>query len=211
MSRESLGALFWEQVSRLGGRAAQRVKTGGGWTDVSWRELGDEVREVALGLIALGRQPREAVGLLSQTRAEWVRADFAILSVGAVTIPVYPTYPPETLAYIARDSEARTLFVEDAQQLAKALAAAPEIPSLDSVVVMHGAAPAGGRQRPAARHRLGGAPGAGPRTASLGRPGAARSGRSGPGTSRRSSTRRGPPARRRASCRPTGTTSPRST
>jgi long-chain acyl-CoA synthetase len=143
MSRESLGGMFWDQVSQLGGRAAQRVKTAGGWTDVSWRELGDEVREVALGLIALGRQPREAVGILSQTRAEWVRADFAVLSLGGVTIPVYPTYPPETLAYIARDSETRTLFVEDAQQLAKALAAAPDIPSLDTIVVVQGPAPAG--------------------------------------------------------------------
>jgi long-chain acyl-CoA synthetase len=149
MSLESLGALFWEQVSRLDRRTAQRVKATGGWHDVPWRELGDEVRGIALGLIALGRQPRDAVGILSQTRAEWVRADFAILSIGGVTIPVYPTYPPETLAYIARDSETRTLFVEDAQQLRKALAAAPEIPSLDTIVVIQGAAPAGdGSGRP---------------------------------------------------------------
>ena len=144
MSRESLGALFWEQASALGGRVAQRVKTTGGWKDVSWRELGDEVREVGLGLVALGRQPRDAVGILSQTRAEWVRADFAVLSNGGVTIPVYATYPPETLTYIARDSEMRTLFVEDAQQLGKALTAAPDVPSLDSIVVIQGAAPAGG-------------------------------------------------------------------
>src|SRR5262245_28919612 len=102
MSRESLGALFRQQVSRLDGRPAQRVKATGGWRDVSWRELGEEVREIALGLIALGRQPRDAVGILSQTRPEWVQADFAVLSTGGVTIPVYPTYPPETLAYIGR-------------------------------------------------------------------------------------------------------------
>src|SRR5262245_33195518 len=144
MSQESLGRLFWERVGRLGDRSAQRVKVGGTWRDVSWRALGEEVREIALGLIGLGRRPGEAVGILSQTRAEWVRADFAILSMGGVTIPVYPTYPPETLAYIVRDSETRTLFVQDAQQLAKALAAAPDIPSLDSIVVMQGAAPAGG-------------------------------------------------------------------
>ena len=154
MSRESLGALFWGQASTLGGRVAQRVKTTGGWKEVSWRELGDEVREVGLGLVALGRQPRDAVGILSQTRAEWVRADFAVLSIGGVTIPVYATYPPEALTYIARDSEMRTLFVEDAQQLGKALTAAPDVPSLDSIVVIQGAAPAGrSRLRPAARPR----------------------------------------------------------
>jgi long-chain acyl-CoA synthetase len=149
MSRGSLGALFWEQVPRLDGRTAQRVKAAGGWRDVSWREVGGEVREIALGLIALGRQPRDAVGILSQTRAEWVRADLAILSMDGVTIPVYPTYPPETLAYIARDSETRTLFVEDARQLVTARAAAQDIPSLDTIVVMQGAASeSGGSGRP---------------------------------------------------------------
>jgi len=144
MSRETLGALFWGQVSQRGGRAAQRVKTAGGWKDVSWRELGDEVREIALGLMALGRQPGDSVGVLSQSRAEWVRADFAILSSGGVTIPVYATYPPETLAYIVRDAEVRTLFVEDERQLEKARAAAGEMPSLDTVVLMHGSARDGG-------------------------------------------------------------------
>jgi long-chain acyl-CoA synthetase len=138
MSPRSLGQLFWDRESRSRERPAQRVKTGGVWQDVSWRALGDEVREVALGLIALGRQPGESVGILSQSRAEWVRADMAVLSIGGVTIPVYPTYPPETLAYIVRDSETRTLFVEDEQQLRKALAAAPEMPSLETVVLIHG-------------------------------------------------------------------------
>jgi long-chain acyl-CoA synthetase len=72
----------------------------------------------------------------------------AILSIGGVTIPVYPTYPPETLAYIVRDSATRTLFVEDERQLAKVLAAAPEMPSLETVVLIQGPvrAPGDGRQ-----------------------------------------------------------------
>jgi long-chain acyl-CoA synthetase len=145
MSVKSLGSLFWEQVARFGGRTAQRVKApGGGWIDVPWKDLGEEVREVALGLIELGRAPRDAIGILSQTRAEWVRADFAVLSTGGVTIPVYATYPRETCAYIARDSEMRTLFVEDAHQLTKALAAAAESRSLETIILMQGTAPAGG-------------------------------------------------------------------
>jgi long-chain acyl-CoA synthetase len=145
MGPASLGRLFWDQVGQLGDRAAQRVKVAGTWRDVSWRALGEEVREVALGLVALGRQPGDAVGILSQSRAEWVRADFAILSIGCVTIPVYPTYPPETLAYIVRDSETRTLFVEDESQLAKALAAAGDMPSLETVILMQGRAQDPGR------------------------------------------------------------------
>jgi long-chain acyl-CoA synthetase len=134
-------------VSRSGERTAQRVKAGGVWRDVSWLALGAEVRDVALGLVSLGRQPGEAVGILSQSRPEWVRADFAILSIGGVTIPVYPTYPSESLAYIARDSGMRTLFVEDQHQLEKALAVAAEVPSLESVIVMQGHAGAAGADR----------------------------------------------------------------
>src|SRR5215813_3668554 len=144
MSPESLGALFWSRVARSGARPAQRVKIDGAWRDVSWPELGEEVRDLALGLIALGRKTGDAIGILSQSRSEWVRADFAILSIGGITIPVYATYPPESLAYIARDSGMRTLFVEDTHQLEKALAAASEVPSLENVIIMQGSAiPAG--------------------------------------------------------------------
>ncbi len=140
MKTQSLGQMLRDRT-QSGDSPAQRVKVAGSWRDVSWRALREEVQEIGLGLIALGRQPGEAVGILSQSRAEWVRADFAILSIGSVTIPVYPTYPPETLGYIVRDSETRTLFVEDEQQLGKVLAVAPEMPSLETVVVIQGPAP----------------------------------------------------------------------
>src|SRR5262245_50927790 len=125
--------MFWERVDRGGDRPAQLVKAGTGWTEVSWRALGDEVRELALGLLAVGRQKGDAVALLSQTRAEWVRADFAIFSTGCLTIPVYPSYPAEAMAFIVKDSGAKTLVVEDAAQLEKARAVAREMPGLDSI------------------------------------------------------------------------------
>jgi long-chain acyl-CoA synthetase len=134
----TLARMFWERVERGGDRPAQLVKSGTAWTEVSARALGEEVRELALGLLALGRQKGDAVGLLSQTRAEWVRADFAIFSAGCVTIPVYPSYPADAVAFIVKDSGAKTLFVEDAAQLAKALDAAKDMPGLESLVLVHG-------------------------------------------------------------------------
>ncbi len=142
MAVDTLARLFWERVERLGDRPAQLVKAGGAWTPVSWQALGDEVRELALGLIALGRQRGDAVALLSQSRAEWVRADFAIFSAGCVTIPIYPSYPPSEIAYIVNDSGAKTIFVEDAGQLDKVLAATKEMRGLESVVLVQGAVPA---------------------------------------------------------------------
>jgi len=138
MAADTLARLFWERVDRSADRPAQSFKQGAAWQTLTWREVGNIVREVALGLIALGRQKGERVALLSASRAEWVQADFAIFSAGCVTVPVYPTYPPDLIAYVVNDSEAKTLIVEDAAQLAKALEGRDSMPGLEQIVVIAG-------------------------------------------------------------------------
>src|SRR3989440_8276589 len=135
---ETLGTMFWSRVEKSTDRPAQMFKRHGAWTTLTWREVGETVRELALGLAALGRQPGDAVALLSASRAEWVQADFAIFSAGCVTVPVYPTYPPDLIAYIVNDSGARTIFVEDAAQLAKVLEGRDKMPNLEHIIVMTG-------------------------------------------------------------------------
>ncbi len=138
MAADTLARMFWDRVEKSAGRPAQSFKQGAGWKTVTWREVGDNVRELALGLIALGRQKGEQVALLSASRAEWVQADFAIFSAGCVTVPVYPSYPPDLIAYVINDSEAKTLIVEDPAQLAKALQARDKMPGLEQIVVIAG-------------------------------------------------------------------------
>jgi long-chain acyl-CoA synthetase len=94
------------------------------------------VRELASGLLALGRKKGDAVGILAASRAEWVQADFAIFSVGGVTIPIYPSYPPDLIQYIVNDAGVRTLFVEDAAQLAKVLEVQGKMDGLEHVIVI---------------------------------------------------------------------------
>src|SRR3970282_253906 len=117
MATDTLGRMFWDRVEKSAARPAQSFKQGAEWKTITWREVGAVVRGVALGLIALGRQKGERIALLSASRAEWVQADFAIFSAGCVTVPVYPSYPPDLVAYVIGDSGARTVFVEDATQL----------------------------------------------------------------------------------------------
>jgi long-chain acyl-CoA synthetase len=138
MSDETLARVFWSRVERTPDRPAQQTRGSGGWVSATWREVGEAVREVALGLIALGREKGDAVAVLSASRAEWVQADFAILSAGCVTVPIYPTYPPDLIAFVVNDSQARTLIVEDPAQLAKALEARPRMPGLEHIIVMSG-------------------------------------------------------------------------
>jgi long-chain acyl-CoA synthetase len=138
MAEDTLAKMFWSRVERSGDRPAQQFKQGGAWQTRTWREVGDAVRELALGLIALGRAKGDAVALLSASRAEWVQADFAIFSAGGITVPVYPSYPPDLVAYVIRDSGARTVFVEDAAQLAKVLQVREELPHLEHIIVVSG-------------------------------------------------------------------------
>ena len=138
MAETTLGTMFWSRVEKSGPQPAQMFKANGVWKTLTWREVGQIVRELALGLIALGREKGDTVALLSASRAEWVQADFAIFSAGCVTVPVYPSYPPDLIAYVVNDSEARTIIVEDPQQLAKVLEARDKMPGLESIVVMTG-------------------------------------------------------------------------
>jgi long-chain acyl-CoA synthetase len=138
MTADTLATMFWNRVEKSADRPAQMLKQDGVWKTLTWHEVGEVVRELALGLIALGRQKGDAVALLSASRAEWVQGDFAIFSAGCITVPVYPTYPPDLIAYVVNDSASRTIIVEDPAQLAKVLEARDKMPALEHIVVMTG-------------------------------------------------------------------------
>ncbi|HEY4911664.1 MAG TPA: long-chain fatty acid--CoA ligase [Methylomirabilota bacterium] len=138
MSEQSLARMFWNRVEKSAGAPAQKFKERGTWKTLTWREVGDVVREVAAGLVALGRRPGDAVAILSASRAEWVQADFAIFSTGCLTIPIYPTYPPDLIQYIVNDAGVKTLIVEDPTQLAKVLEVDAAMPGLEQIVTIQG-------------------------------------------------------------------------
>ena len=114
------------------------------------RQLFDEVRDLSLGLGALGVRPRDRVAILSDSRPEWVIADLAILTAGAVSVPVYPTLPANQVGYILAHSGARVVAVADEEQAAKVRAARKDAPGVEAVVVFDRGAPAGGAADPVA-------------------------------------------------------------
>lgn len=83
-----------------------------GWTDVTCAEFRDEVAALARGLIAAGIEKGTRIGLMSKTRYEWTLVDYAIWSVGAVTVPIYETSSAEQVAWILSDSGAVACVVE---------------------------------------------------------------------------------------------------
>ena len=85
---------------------------GDGWVAVSAREVDEEVRAAAKGLIAAGIQVGDRVALMAKTRYEWTILDFAIWYAGAVTVPIYETSSTEQVEWILSDSEAVAIIVE---------------------------------------------------------------------------------------------------
>ena len=78
----------------------------GAWTDVTCKEAANQIRSAALGLIAEGVKPGDRVAILSGTRYEWVVLDYAILAIGAVTVPIYETSSAEQVRWVLEDSGA---------------------------------------------------------------------------------------------------------
>src|SRR3954454_24775823 len=123
-------------AERYGEQPAARFKREGEWTEVSFRQLGETVSEVARGLIDLGLNAGDRVALLCTTRVEWTFADFAITSVGACVVPIYPTNSPEECAWVAGNSESRFVVCEDASQVAKIVAVRDQLPKLEAIIAV---------------------------------------------------------------------------
>jgi long-chain acyl-CoA synthetase len=126
MEFSNLPEMFFARAARFGSRGRYRVKRNGAWQDVSWVECATRVREIAAGLCALGVAPGARVALLSATRPEWMEIDLAILSTGALTIPIYPSVLAPECGYILWNSEASVAIVENERQAEKVRAAAAD-------------------------------------------------------------------------------------
>ena len=123
-------------VEKYGDAPAQRFKDGDEWRDVSYAELGEVVKEVALGLIDLGIAPGDKVSILAHTRPEWTHACFGILTAAGTLVTIYQTNSPEECEYVLAHSDSRAVFVEDAEQLAKIRAIEGNCPELEHVIVL---------------------------------------------------------------------------
>ncbi len=132
---DTLPAMFWHAVAARGERTWLRQKEFGVWRSWSWNQTASAVREIAHGLMALGFERGRTASIMSNTIVEWVLADLAVLSCGGVSSGIYPTDSPSQAQYLCEDSGTTILFVEDDEQLDKALEAAQQLPRLQRIVV----------------------------------------------------------------------------
>lgn len=109
-------------------------KTSGEWVATSSREFIDKANVVSRGLLALGVKPGDKIALISSTnRTEWNIMDIALLQIGAVNVPIYPTISKGDYKYIFNHAEVKYCFLSDEGLFEKANAIKDEVPSLQHI------------------------------------------------------------------------------
>jgi long-chain acyl-CoA synthetase len=139
-SCRSLPAMFFDQAARLGEKPFLWAKRDGRYRSISWAAAAREVRRLALGLRSLGIGRGERVGLVGENRPEWVIADLAIMSAGAITVPAYVTHTVDDYRHVLANSGACAAIVSKPPLSARVLAAANQVSSMHTVITMEPAA-----------------------------------------------------------------------
>ncbi|KRC35637.1 MULTISPECIES: AMP-dependent synthetase/ligase [Oerskovia] len=135
---DNLNDLFASRVAAGPDQPMVEVKSGPGapWKTLTAREVDADVVSVAKGLVALGIQPGEHVGIMSRTRYEWTLLDWATWAAGAVPVPLYETSSAEQVQWILSDAGVRLLVVESPAHAATVEEVRAQAPELGQVFVI---------------------------------------------------------------------------
>lgn len=139
MTDETIIHVFWDRVKTMPDKPAMMYKTASSpYKTLSWKEEGQLISELSAGLLSFGIKSGEKAAIVSSSRAHWTWSDLASLSIGAVTVPVYPSLNSNETFYVLNHCEATVAFLENPRQLKK-LASLPSLPeNLKFVVLFEG-------------------------------------------------------------------------
>lgn len=143
MTYPSLAMMFKSICEKYPDKTGYMFKKEGVYHSIPFSEALTKVNNLAAGLKKIGAKKKDKILLLSDNRVEWAIADFAILSLGCVTVPIYPTLLPAHVEYIINDSEGHTILVSDSTQLQKIKEIRKNIPKLKHIILMTEEAPEG--------------------------------------------------------------------
>lgn len=133
---KNLPGLFFKQAEKFRDAPFLSIKEEGCWITQSWSKIADDVLALARGLKERGIERGDRVVIVSENRPEWLIADLAIMTLGAITTPAYTTNTSEDHLHLLRDSGAKTVIVSTENLLENLLPAAQKVPAIEMVVIM---------------------------------------------------------------------------
>ncbi len=143
MEEKTLSRMFLNRLDDKPDKVKFRFKRDGKWVDVTRGQAGKTVRAISAGLHDLGLKKGDRVCILSNTRLEWTLADVANIIGGFITVPVYHSNLPDSIAYILENCRARAIFVEDDTQMMKIEVIHKSLTELQWIIPMAGATSVG--------------------------------------------------------------------
>lgn len=108
-------------------------KSNGVWEKHSTDSVMEVSDAIALGLLQLGLQPGDMISIMADNSYEWTITDLAILKMGGINVPIYPTNSLEDVTFILNHAEVKCIFVQTQEMLDKVLTCKPNVPSLQHV------------------------------------------------------------------------------
>ncbi|MCF8113933.1 MAG: AMP-binding protein [Desulfotignum sp.] len=135
LTNRTLPRVFLDRVAACGDQVALREKDFGIWQSVTWNQYLTQVKQFALGLLSLGFQRGDHLAIISENCKEWLYADLACISLGGVTLGVYPTSPSAEVKYVVRHSDSVIVLCEDQEQTDKILEVMDDLPLVKKIIV----------------------------------------------------------------------------
>ena len=133
-----MAAVFQNRAREHGDKACVAYRNDAGqWFDVSWNRMNEMVHNLAYYLMGKGIQHGDKVAVFSPNRYEWWVADLAILSIGAVNIPIYATNTAEEVRYILDNADSRICFAGTHAHMEKVVAVRDRLPMLMEIVLFN--------------------------------------------------------------------------
>jgi long-chain acyl-CoA synthetase len=134
----NLGDLFHLRVAESSAKTAMLCKEEGAWTGKTWSDVESKVYRIARALEKSGITKGDRVAILAATSPQWSYIDFAIMSIGAVCVPIYPTVMASDVHFIVDKAEVKWIFVDDAIQAAKLGSAAESKLAREQRILLNG-------------------------------------------------------------------------
>lgn len=130
----SVPEIFQNRVKEIGEKPCVSYKEGGVYKDLTFAEMDVMIRNTACFLLSSGIKKGEKVAIFSENRYEWWVADQAILSIGAINVPIYSTNSADEARYVLHHSDSRICFVSTSEHLEKVQSVNKKVPKLKLII-----------------------------------------------------------------------------